>query len=90
MAAPNPIPTVAAPSFLYRAQTRFVDSFLPDCVRQEYRRIIANLFTYKYAYIALATTVLFAAAEYEQPGYFPRPQELTVGMVCNLSRCICR
>ncbi|KAL1799335.1 hypothetical protein ACET3X_003372 [Alternaria dauci] len=84
MAAPTSTPTATAPSFLYRVQTRFVDSFLPDCIRQEYQRIIANLFTYKYAYIALATTILFAAAEYEQPGYFPRPQELTVGMIGGL------
>ena len=76
-------------NFLCRAQTRFVDSFVPDCVRQEYRRIITSLFTYKYAYIALATTVLFASAEYEQPGYFPRPHELTVGMVCYLAHDIC-
>lgn len=94
MADPNSTPTVAptaaaAPNFLCRAQTRFVDSFVPDCVRQEYRRIITSLFTYKYAYIALATTVLFASAEYEQPGYFPRPHELTVGMVCYLAHDIC-
>jgi len=69
-------------NFLRRIRTRVVDFFLPENIRQEYRRIIAPLAKYRYAFVALAASTLFAIAEYEQPGYFPRPQELTNAVVC--------
>jgi hypothetical protein len=60
-----------------------MDFILPDFLRREYRNLVVYLSKHRYARIALAATILFAAAEYEQPGYFPRPQELTAGLVCN-------
>jgi len=69
-------------NFLRRIRTRVVDFFLPENIRQEYRRIIAPLAKYRYAFVALVASTLFAIAEYEQPGYFPRPQELTNAVVC--------
>jgi hypothetical protein len=82
IAIPTVAPTVAAtPTFLRRVGTRVVDFFVPEFLRREYRRIIASLCKFKYAYIALAASILFAVAEYEQPGYLPRHQELTLALV---------
>ncbi|KAI4937791.1 hypothetical protein J4E85_000227 [Alternaria conjuncta] len=72
-------------NFLRRIRTRVVDFLLPENIRQEYRRIIAPLARYRYAFVALVASTLFAIAEYEQPVYFPRPQELTnavIGFLC--------
>lgn len=69
-------------NFLRRIRTRVVDFFLPENIRQEYRRIIAPLAKYRYAFVALVASTLFAIAEYEQPGHFPRPQQLTNAVVC--------
>jgi hypothetical protein len=87
MAPPVSIPTVAPattarPTFLRRTKTQTLDFCFPENLRQEYRRIIASLAKYRYAFVALAVGILFAIAEYEQPGYFPRPQELTAAVVC--------
>jgi hypothetical protein len=88
MAAQNTTPTVAptaaaTPSFLRRAKTRVVDFFLPEFLRREYRNLIVCFSENRYKCIAIAVTVLFAAAEYEQPGYFPWPSELTTALVCD-------
>ncbi|KAI4944912.1 hypothetical protein J4E91_008256 [Alternaria rosae] len=77
--------TAAISTFLRRITTRVVDFLIPENIRQEHRRIIATFAKYKYALVALAASTLFAIAEYEQPGYFPRPQELTaavIGFLC--------
>ncbi|KAG9193514.1 hypothetical protein G6011_03549 [Alternaria panax] len=78
MATPNSTPPVAptaaaTPSFLCRAKTRSVDFLVPEFLRREYGRIVAN--TEESSQIS---------AEYEQPGYFPRPPEWTVGIIGGL------
>lgn len=74
--------TATVSIFLRRITTRVVDFLVPENIRQEHRRIIATFAKYKYALIALAASVIFAITEYEQPGYYPRPQELTAAVVC--------
>jgi hypothetical protein len=75
-----------APTFFDRTMSKIADFLFPTFLRQEYSRIIAFLAKAKYVCLALGVTIFFALAEWEQPGHFPRPIELTCALVRMIHR----
>ncbi|EUC48121.1 hypothetical protein COCMIDRAFT_57578, partial [Bipolaris oryzae ATCC 44560] len=61
--------------------TTTVDFFLPAPIRSEYRVISTTLANKYYSCLCLFLVLVFAIAEFEQPGWFPRPEELSSAVI---------
>ncbi|EUC36399.1 hypothetical protein COCCADRAFT_55778, partial [Bipolaris zeicola 26-R-13] len=61
--------------------TTIVDFFLPAPLRSEYCVISTTLTNNYYSCLCLFLVLVFAIAEFEQPGWFPRPEELSSAVV---------
>ena len=77
----NKDPATTASAFLRHATTRVVEYLHPAPLRQEYHDIANALAGGRYAYHFIFLSLLFGLAEYEQPGWFPRPEELSAAVV---------
>lgn len=76
---------VATPTLLHRVTTTIVDFFLPAPLRSEYCVISTTLTNNYYSCLCLFLVLVFAIAEFEQPGWFPRPEELSSAVVGTFS-----
>ncbi|ENI04684.1 hypothetical protein COCC4DRAFT_121584, partial [Bipolaris maydis ATCC 48331] len=61
--------------------TTIVDFFLPDPLQSEYRVISTTLANNYSSCLCLFVVLVFAIAEFEQPGWFPRPEELSSAVI---------
>lgn len=76
---------VATSTLLNRITTTIVDFFLPAPLRSEYRVMSIALANNYYLCLCLFLVLVFAIAEFEQPGWFPRPEELSSAVVDTFS-----
>lgn len=80
------VDTAAKP--IHHAIKLLLDSFYPINMRLEYCLIFAKLSNDKLAYTILAIVLIFSVAEYQQPGWFPRPDQLSCAVVSTSSMLI--
>ncbi|KAE8849660.1 hypothetical protein PTNB73_01329 [Pyrenophora teres f. teres] len=64
-----------------RIITPVMESFIPATGRQDYKKIFDSIKSSDYIYIAPFVVGLFLIAEYQQPGFLPRPDETFVATV---------
>ncbi|KAA8624530.1 hypothetical protein PtrSN002B_005757 [Pyrenophora tritici-repentis] len=67
--------------------TPVMDCFIPAPGRQDYEKIFHSIKASIYIYIVPFVVGLLLIAEYEQPGFLPRPDEISVAITGFL--CIC-
>jgi H+/gluconate symporter-like permease len=85
----NTAPEAAISILFNRIMTKFAEFLMPTFLRREYRNIIDTLAKSTYAFLALVLVIVFAIAEYQQPGYIPRPDKWTYGLVRIFPFAIC-
>ncbi|KAF1838428.1 hypothetical protein BDW02DRAFT_576347 [Decorospora gaudefroyi] len=75
----------AMPTLFHRGASALMEWLIPAPLRDEYRQIIDLLAQCPYAYPILLVSIFVILVEWEQPGYFPSPDEwstATVGFLC--------
>jgi hypothetical protein len=77
----NAASSITVPSLFSRIMAKIVEFLMPTFLRREYSNILSTLAKGKYAYLALVLAIVFGMAEWQQPGYFPRPDEWTYALV---------
>lgn len=70
-----------AVKMLHHAGKRLLDLFYPPPMRSDYRLIFATLSENRFTCAFLILILMFCLAEYEQPGWFPRPDEISNAIV---------
>ena len=70
-----------ATELLHQAITPLVDFVYPTSIRSEYRLILSKLSKNRFTCILLSVLLIVSVAEYEQPGWFPRPDQLSSAVV---------
>jgi hypothetical protein len=77
----NAASNITAPSLFSRIMAKVAEFLMPTFLRREYSNILNTFAKGKYAYLALVLAIVFGIAEWQQPGYFPRPEEWTYALV---------
>jgi hypothetical protein len=70
-----------APGLFSRIMSKIAEFLMPAFLRREYSNILNTLAKGKYVYLAVVLAIVFGIAEWQQPGYFPRPEEWTYALV---------
>ena len=73
--------TVVRPHPFRRIATPAMEFLVPSHLRQEYQTILEAIALPRHAYTAFFIIVLIVVAEYQQPGWFPRPEALSIAFV---------
>ncbi|USP77777.1 hypothetical protein yc1106_05051 [Curvularia clavata] len=76
-----------ATELLCQTITSLVDFVYPTSIRSEYLLILSKLSKNRFTCILLGVLLIVSVAEYEQPGWFPRPDQLSSAVIGFLGAC---
>lgn len=80
-----------ATELLHHVTKSLVELVCPTSIRSEYRLVFSKLSKNRFACILLGILLTCSVAEYEQPGWFPRPDQLSSAVVRALAKLLmCR
>jgi hypothetical protein len=86
--APDDSGAATTSTLPHHVATLIADFMHPAPLRLEYRHMFVAISEYRYVCIILILMFVFSIAEFEQPGWFPRPEELSIAVVRTLSRIL--